>query len=658
MLKDEEVGGELWRPRRRAMSCSSSRHSSRSLVGLLSTARPASFIESYSGRSPTNPSSPIAYRPTTSEHILPGSTRPASYTDPHSNSSPIGQAVPLLCRAAASECTLPGTVGSISPEELLCNKDNPVSQIKHVPPTVSHLLHHSTFCSENITVISEHPSEVRNCEDNMSTLSVSTVKSCIKLNSSNIDTTSTVLQNKYLGNDRGIENCEAATEIEDITSSRGAEIDVHISSYISPNLSNSDGTTIIEIAQNPLTSHNVSQTSGVKSSIELNILSNDDMSYSTYLTRNQDKLSSNKSIIVTYPQYSPTISPEHNTVKYLKDSMKSIQSNGAQSMPTANDKNNKGNTVIDIQEQQSCSDNTFAQHVSCNESNAIRVIKSKYPRSATLKGQIDDKDKNSLVSDTVHSTDLTCNISPLTDTNVQYSPPCLHVKTENIQNQEPCSADATIGQTVIDSNISTIRYLNTDIYMHLHKANILHGQVNVESNSQKEVRHPTLNKTMNSASVSNTFHHSRNTGKPYIHNNQDCVATLARPYRQNCETPQNSVTIDHCRSEEVPDAETCSVTPALTIQTDTVQSSSVLESVCSPLTPISNSTATGEQTTGYQIMESSDTSLTLSLVTSESTHSSISITSISSGNTMNSSSTFPPSAAGSPVHSDYTNKKD
>jgi hypothetical protein len=625
-------------------------------VGLLSAARPASFVESYSGRSPTNPSSPIVYRPTTSEHVLLGSTRPASYTDPHSTSSPIGQAVPLLCRAAASECTLPGAVGSISPEECLCNKDNPVSHIKHAPPTVSHLLHHSTFCSTNITIISEHPSEVRNCEDNKPTLSVSTVESHIKLNSSNTDTTSTVLQNKYLDNNRGIGNYEAATEIEDITSRRVAEIDLHISSHISPNFSNSDGTTIIDIAQNPLTSHNVSQISSINSSTELDILS-DYMSYSTDPAGDQDKPSPKKSITVTYPQYSP-VSSEHNIVKYLKDSTHSIHSNAAHSMLTANGENNKGNTVIDIQGQRSCSENIFAQNVSCNELNAITMINPAYPRSSTLKGPIEDKDKNSLVSDTVYSTNLTCNINPLTDTNAQYLPPCLHVKTENIQNQEPYSVDTTLGQAVIDSNISKIRNHNIGINMHLHKANILHGQVNAEGNIQQEVRHPTLNETINPASVSNKFHHSQNTRNPDIYNKQDCVVTLTRPCTQNYETPQNSVTIDHCRSEEVSVVGACSVTPVLSIQTDTVQSMSVLELVCSPSTSISNSTATGEQSIGYQIMKSSDTSLTLSLVTSKSACSSISITSTSSEKTLNSSSTFPPSAAGSPVHSDYTNKKD
>ena len=72
LLKDEEVGGELWRPRRRAISCSSSPYSSRSLMGLLSATRPASFVETYSSRSPANPSTSVAYRPKPNEHVLSG----------------------------------------------------------------------------------------------------------------------------------------------------------------------------------------------------------------------------------------------------------------------------------------------------------------------------------------------------------------------------------------------------------------------------------------------------------------------------------------------------------------------------------------------------------------------------------------------------------
>lgn len=631
------------------MSCSSSRHSSRSLVGLLSAARPASFIESYSIRNPTNPSSPIVYRPTRSERVLPGSTRPASYIDPHSTSSPVGQTVPLFCRAAASECILSDAAGLFSPEEFLCNNDNPVSQIKHVPSTASHLMHHSTFCSTNIAIISEHPSEVRNSEDNMPTLSASTVESHVKLNSSNTDTTGTLFQNKYLDNYRGIWNCDTATEIENITESRGSEIDLHIS----PQFSNSDYTTVIDIAQNQ-TSHNASQTSSASSSIE--ILS-DNMSYSKDPARDQDKLSPKKSIFVTYPQYSPITSSESDTVKYLKESTSPIKSNAAYSVLTANGDNNKGNTVIEIQEQRSCSENIFAQNVPCNEINAITMISPEYSISATLKGPIKNKDRNSLVSNIVHSTNFTCNINPLTDTDAQYLPPCLHLEKENIQNQEYHSFDTTLGQTVIDSNVSTIRNHNIDINLHLHEENVYHDQVHVESNNQ-EVRHLTLNETINPATVSNRFLYSQNMRDPAIHNKQDCVVTLTRPRTQNYETPQNSATTDHCRSEDSSISGSCSVIPVSSIQTDTKQNMSVLDLVCSPSTSMSSSTANGQQSVGYQIMESSDASLELSLVTLKSTHSSTSITSTSSENTLSSSSTLPPSAGGSPVHSECTNKRD
>ena len=124
----------MWRPRRRAMSCSSSRRSSRSFMGLLTSARPASFIESYSTKSPA---SPVVLRPSVS-------TRPASYIEPHSSSS----SSPLICRAAASECILPGAVGPMSPIDL-STRNSPVM----------HVLQRSTFCSTNISVISEHPAE-------------------------------------------------------------------------------------------------------------------------------------------------------------------------------------------------------------------------------------------------------------------------------------------------------------------------------------------------------------------------------------------------------------------------------------------------------------------------------------------------------------------
>lgn len=448
-MKDEEVGGELWRPRRRAMSCSSSRHSSRSLVGLLSAARPASFIESYSNRSPTNPSSPLVYRPARSEHVLPGSTRPASYIDSHSTST--GQVSPPYCTAAASECMLSGATGPITPEEFCCNKNNPVSPVKHLPSTVSHLLQHSTFCSTNITVISEHPSEVRSCE-NIPQLSANTPESGIKLNSSSTDDTRNTLQNKYLNNDRRTENCGTGAETEDVTTSGIPETDLHVSSHISLPQISSNSTTVIDTTENPITSHNAIQMSTVDSSVEPDIL-NGYMSHLTDPLRDQDKSSHKKSTFVTYSQYSPVISSEY-VAEHLKDSTNPIQPNDAHSTLTNNGENSKGNTVIEIREQRSCSENISAQHVSCNEFSVIAVKSPQYSRSAALKGPIQNMDENSLVSNLVHSTTLTCSVL---DTNSEYLPQHITFTTGNIQNQETYSPDTTLDQAVIDSNASTIR---------------------------------------------------------------------------------------------------------------------------------------------------------------------------------------------------------
>ncbi|XP_023701510.1 uncharacterized protein LOC111861300 isoform X2 [Cryptotermes secundus] len=449
LFEDEEVGGELWRPRRRAMSCSSSRHSSRSLVGLLSAARPASFIESYSNRSPTNPSSPLVYRAARSEHILSGSTRPASYIDSHSTST--GQVSPLYCTADASECMLPGATGPITPEEFCCNKNNPVSPMKYLPSTLNHLLQHSTFCSTNITVISEHPSEVRNCE-NILALSVNTSESGIKLNSLSTDNTRNMLQNKYLKNDRRTVNCGTGAETEDVTTSGIAETDLHVSSQISLPQISSNSTTVIDTTENPTTSHNAIQMSTVDSSVEPYIL-NDYKSHLRDPLRDQDKSSHKKSTFVTYSQYSPLISSEY-VAEHLKDSTNPLQPNDAHSTLTKNGENSKDNTVIEIQEQISCSENISAQHVFCKEFSVTAVKSPEYSRSATLKGPVQTKDENSSVSNLAHSTTLTCGVP---DTDSEYLPQHITITTGNIQNQESYSFDTNLDEAVIDSNASTTR---------------------------------------------------------------------------------------------------------------------------------------------------------------------------------------------------------
>jgi hypothetical protein len=258
-----------------------------------------------------------------------------------------------------------------------------------------------------------------------------------------------------------------------------------------------------------------------------------------------------------------------------------------------------------------------------------------------LKAPVQNKDENSLVNNLVHSTNFTRSVP---DTDTQYFPQHGNVTTGNIQNQESYSLDTTLDQAVIDSNASTIINHNTEITTHLCKTNV------VESNCQQEERRPILNEATNLASISNAFLDSRNTRHPDINDMQDCVHTLSKSCRENYETRQNFVTTDYCRAGEDSGTGSYSVTPALSMQTDTTENMSVLELEYSPST-VSTSTATAELPVDYQIMESPDTS-------SVSICSSISITSISSENAVNSSSTFLPSIAGSPVHSDYINNKD
>lgn len=479
-MKDEEVGGELWRPRRRAMSCSSSRYSSRSLVGLLSAARPASFIESYSSRSPANPSTSVAYRPTPNEHVLSSATRPASYTDTHSTSIYIGQESPLFCRSATSEYTLPGILGSISPEELTCNKDTTLRPLEHIPATVSHLIQHPTFCDTNITVISEHPLEIRNCDDNVPQSSAGTDESGIQMNPLSTDNTRNVCQNKYVDNDASIGNCGRGARTEDITCMSETKTDIYISSHISAVQNNSKSTTVTDI-QNTIHSLNSSQTSSVDSSVKPST-SGACMSCSIDLMRDEDKTSREKSILLNCPQYFPVISRQVNVMKYLKGSTNPTQSNAAHSTHTTNGEN-KGGTVLQTQKEKLCSENMSAQNVAYNELNGTVVINSEYPTSCTFKGPIEHEDEKILVNNLVYSTDLTCSIPGM---NAQYFPPHL----ENIQNQEPYSFyDTTIGQAAIYSNASTVNH-NTDI--HLHKTNILHGLDDAEGNHQKEGKHSVL----------------------------------------------------------------------------------------------------------------------------------------------------------------------
>ncbi|CAG2057509.1 unnamed protein product, partial [Timema podura] len=67
-FEDEEVDGGLWRPRRRAMSCTSTRCSSQSLVRLLSAGRPASYIDTTSHSYSPSPATTQSQSPANSRH--------------------------------------------------------------------------------------------------------------------------------------------------------------------------------------------------------------------------------------------------------------------------------------------------------------------------------------------------------------------------------------------------------------------------------------------------------------------------------------------------------------------------------------------------------------------------------------------------------------
>ena len=634
-MKDEEVGGELWRPRRRAMSCSSSRYSSRSLVGLLSAARPASFIESYSGRSPANPSSSVAYRPSSNEDVFLGPTRPASYTDTHPTSICTNQASPLFCRTATIECILPGAAGSISPEELAGHKDSPVRPMAHMQGTVSDVIQHPTLCGTNITVISEHPIEVRNCDHNIPHSSAGTDESGIKMNSSSTDNIRTMLENKYMDKDARTGSCERSGRTEDNTRRTETETDVHLSSHIVTVQTDSKGKTV----HNTICSVNFSQTPSVDSSVKSSI-SGAYVSYSTDIIGDKDT-SHKKSIFINCPQHRRVTSPEVKVMKYLKGSTNPTQSNVAYSTWTTNDEN-KGGTVLQTQREILCSENKSAQNIAYNDLNAIEVINSEYPTSCTFKRPIKHESEKSLVNNLVYSSDLTCSIPAKT---AQYFPP----HQENIHNQEPYSVDdTTVCEAVPDSNASTVNH-NTD--MHLHKTDMLHGHDDAKSNHQKEAKHPILNETTClSSSSSKIIFHSQNTRDSDSNKKQDCVVTISRTCREKYEAPKDFIITDYSVTEEASNIRTFSVASVLSLQTDTTEDTSILELASSPSSSVSNSTVKTEQSIDYQIMESPDTTSTVSSVSSKSACSSISVTSTSSMNTLNSSNTFPPSTAGSPVH--------
>jgi hypothetical protein len=346
---------------------------------------------------------------------------------------------------------LPGATESIAPEEFNCNNNNPVSSMKHLSSTVSHMIQHSTFCSTNITAISEHPSEVRNCK-NISKLSVSKAESGINSNSSSTENIRNTLQNKHLNNGNRNVNYGIGAEIEDVTASTRAVIASHGTSQIPLPKISSNSTPVTNITQNPTTSHSAIQISTFDCSVEPNIL-NGYLPYMTDPLKNQAKSTHNKSVFVTCSQYSPLISSKY-VGEHLKYSTYPIQSNDEHPPLTATGKNSSSNTVIGIHEQRSWPENTYAQHESCNEFSVTTVKNPEYTTSDTLKGPIQNKDENSFIHNLVHSTNLTCNVL---DREAEYFPQYIAITTGKIQNQESYALDTTLDQAVTDYNASTIK---------------------------------------------------------------------------------------------------------------------------------------------------------------------------------------------------------
>ncbi|KAJ9601031.1 hypothetical protein L9F63_000766 [Diploptera punctata] len=513
MFEDEELGGEMWRPRRRAMSCSSSRRSSRSFVGLLTSARPASFIESYSVRSPANPSSPIIFRPTKS---VPGSARPSSYIEPHSSSS----SSPLICRAAASECILPGAVGPLSPVDLhtSSNRNSPVL----------HLVQRSAFCSTNISVISEHPGEIR--ENQISSVVNESVNSV------------------FSSNDEHDGECVDSEGTYDmvVQSIHDSYHDIHSDRNITQNLAHNTQSTTdcaiqVENLNSPYHSPNKLKDKGITTSPKF-IPANINM-------KNQVHSLPNNSGINTKPSIDSPI----RTISQATD-----------------DKNLNASTMNPKELQTNFQNNPVQKTLFAESSECF-----------TNKGPIQSPCKKSLMNNSIninHSTEL---------------------NTQDI-NAQTNTSDATSNQSVIKSLESS------------NNASEPHNQCQ-KHHKEKSV----LEKT--TKSESNTRQYSDNTTN---YNAPACVVTLSSSPEQ---TESN-------RQTNIPPGMSCSI--------------SIPELSCSLSS--TSSVLTGEQSIGYEAMESPETSPTLSLVSPKYSFSSLSISSESSGKTFNSSSTFPPSTPSSP----------
>ncbi|XP_069678305.1 uncharacterized protein [Periplaneta americana] len=599
LFEDEEVGGELWRPRRRAMSCSSSRRSSRSLVGLLSAARPASFIESYSNTSPTSPASPVVYRPTTGDHVLP-STRPASYIDPRSISNPACQDSPLVCRGAASECILPGAVRPISPEELRAFE----SPSKHAPALIGHQLQHSSFCSTNITVISEHPSEVKTLDE----CERDNPFSEHKLDSSSDGSTNSVLENEYQKLET-LDNCEAGT------------IPLH------------NDTVSVDIAHVLSTSQNSILEDRDSSSLELD---NGSQFRAVDDLRNQNESSPNVSSKkqITNPQLSSSILRDTSDLNQTNSSADIKNSNVTHSELSASDGN--GAVTVKTKDQIDYSKSVPTELV-------LSDVAAKHSDTVTQQGPTEDKAEDVIVRNVVHSSNVSSNTNSPNDINAQDT---INQRSENKPNEEQNPTATISGEDVTGTNNSTIIDLNIDT----NTAGIHCDSIDNQSSNQQVTKPSTLSETTNLDSLSlhlqNTTNYSRN---PDVENKQDCVITVTMPpcgeSSYNYELPQNSAVTD-CGSDStaVQIDLSSSVAPILTPISGAVHSISVPEQICSP----SSSTNTVEHSISYQIMGSPNTSPTVSLLSSKSTDSSSSITSTSSEKTLNSSSTFPPSMTESP----------
>nr|CAD7411966.1 unnamed protein product [Timema poppensis] len=153
-FEDEEVDGELWRPRRRAMSCTSTRCSSQSLVRLLSAGRPASYIDTTSHSYSPSPATTHSQSPTNSRHP----SRSSSPISSRRSSQEIHQPSRRRSNTLSSHQEDYTEPPSSQETTLVKSKQNPMSSNKKsclVRGGSRQLLNSSTPLAEEISEINE-----------------------------------------------------------------------------------------------------------------------------------------------------------------------------------------------------------------------------------------------------------------------------------------------------------------------------------------------------------------------------------------------------------------------------------------------------------------------------------------------------------------------